>query len=169
VINEDGLLLPSGETGLLRFRAQGWASAYATQQDNEEKAFLEGWYQSKDYGRILPNGYLIVEGRAEGMVNVAGMRIQAEYFEDLLCARLGLKECAVFSSLGADGESQLAVALAQEDASKRDEVSQALMAHFKEFTRDTCLVFDVPQLPRTAMGKIARRQLQEQFSVFFKG
>jgi long-chain acyl-CoA synthetase len=169
VISELGAPLPVGETGLLRFRAQGWPAAYATEEDNNEEAFRDGWYQSKDYGRVLPNGYLIIEGRAEGMVNVAGMRVQADYFEDLLCARLGLKECAVFSLLDADGDSKLAVAICEPDAGKREAVAPLLMAHFKSFTKDTCLVFVVPAIARTPMGKIARRQLQLQFSAFQKG
>ncbi len=165
VVNEAGEPLPEGSSGLLRFRALGWPEAYADAQDNAEGAFRGGWYQSKDYGRILPNGYLIVEGRIEGLVNVAGMRVQAEFFEELLTTRLALKECAVFSVLQADGSSKLAVAVSRADAAKRDDVAALLMEHFKELTRDVCLVFELPTLPRTPTGKISRRQLQQQFSV----
>ncbi len=169
VVDEAGQALPVAQTGLLRFRAAGWPTAYAVAQDNEEAAFRDGWYHSKDYGRVLPNGYLIVEGRAEGLVNWAGMRVQAEYFEDLLCARLALKECAVFSLLNADGDSKLAVALLEQDAAKCEQVWPALMAHFSAVINDTCMVFVVPRIERTPMGKVARRQLQLQFSAFQKG
>jgi acyl-coenzyme A synthetase/AMP-(fatty) acid ligase len=165
VVNDAGEPLPQGSSGLLRFKAPGWPQAYADAQDNAEGAFRDGWYVSKDHGRILPNGYLIVEGRVEGLVNVAGMRVQAEFFEELLSTRLALKECAVFSVLQADGSSKLAVALAQADAAKREAVTNLLMEHFKDLTRDVCLVFELPSLPRTPMGKISRRQLQQQFSV----
>jgi cyanophycin synthetase len=167
-LDEAGNALPADSTGLLRFRGAGWPQTYADEQDNAENAFKEGWFYSKDYGRVLPDGRLVVEGRAEGLLNLAGIRIQAEYFEELLIARLGLRECALFVALRDDGSNVLVVAVNESDAQHAEAIKKMMLEHLDNLASDACRVFLVPVIPRTPLGKVARRQLQQNYLAFLK-
>jgi acyl-coenzyme A synthetase/AMP-(fatty) acid ligase len=161
VVDEAGHALAEGSVGLLRLRAPGWPEAYADAQDNAEGAFIDGWYTSKDYVQILPGRQLVVQGRAEGMVNVAGLRLPGEHFEELLMARLGLRECAVFSSLLPDGTNRLVVAVLREDMQHKEAVLELMKAQLDRALVAQLDVLAVSDIPRTPMGKVARRKLQE--------
>jgi acyl-coenzyme A synthetase/AMP-(fatty) acid ligase len=163
VVDEQGQVLNANQVGILRFRAKGWPQAYAHVVDNTETPFAQGWYRSSDRGRI--DDQRRVFGRADGFVNVAGMRIDPYQLEPALIQKLGLEECAIFASLQKDGTSVLTVAIRESQQSLKDRVAKELVALLNSPVLVSIRVECMKSLPRNALGKIARYELQRMFSV----
>jgi long-chain acyl-CoA synthetase len=164
VLDESGRLLDHGQSGLLSFRSQGWPTGYLVAQDNADPAFRDGWYCSKDYGRLGPDRELYVEGRSEGAINIAGVRIQPEFLEQALGEKLGVHECAVFELLQPDGATHLAVAVTATDAGQAGAIEMLLAGMLGAIPGLTVQVLTVAHIPRTRMGKALRRVLKQQFT-----
>lgn len=155
----------SEEVGLMRFRAANWPQAYAHEADNADAPFAQGWYRSSDRGRIDVKRRVFVQGRSDGFVNVAGMRIDPYQIEPELVAKLGLEECAIFASLQADGTSVLTVAIRDTQQTKLEEIPPMLFELLQAPMALPVRIVTMPRLPRNSLGKIARQDLQKQFSI----
>jgi acyl-coenzyme A synthetase/AMP-(fatty) acid ligase len=107
---------------------------------------------------------VFVEGRAEGALNLAGMRIQPENIEQVLAEKLGLLECAVFTLPQANGDDHLAVAITPGEAAKTSAIEALLPSLLGPAQGVRIRVVTVATIPRAGMGKIARRQLKLLFS-----
>ena len=164
VLDEDGAAVSQGQSGLLAFRAEGWPTGYWAEEDNQDQSFKDGWYRSKDYGRLGERGQLFVQGRAEGALNIAGIRVQPEYLEQLLCDKLGIGECAVLDVLLPDHAAALVVVVTQADAAKAVQIQTALAEQLGAMAKVNIRVKTIAQIPRIGLGKIARRALKVQFS-----
>jgi 2,3-dihydroxybenzoate-AMP ligase len=165
VVDEDGIDVATGDTGLLLTRGPYTLRGYYASPDYNARAFdADGWYRSGDLVCRDADGYLRVVGRVKDQVNRGGEKIAAEEIEDLLRrheavldaaivampdALLGEKTCAFIVSRSADLR---AIAV-------RKHLRELGVAEFKLPDR----VEFVTDLPLTAVGKIDKQRLRSQF------
>jgi acyl-CoA synthetase (AMP-forming)/AMP-acid ligase II len=138
-----------------------------------------GHYHTGDLG-YLKDGYLFISGRDKELINVAGNKVFPSEVEDLLLQHENVKEVAVLgvphSRLGqlvkaviVIKDPEMSKKLEQSDESKK-EVRQELLNSFKEFCKEHLKKELRPlewefrscqtALPKTASGKIDKKQLQ---------
>jgi acyl-CoA synthetase (AMP-forming)/AMP-acid ligase II len=160
VLDEQGNALNNGQSGMLSFRSEGWPTRYLVDADNADKAFRDGWYHSKDYGHLGLDGLVFVQGRAEGALNLAGIRLQSDYVEQLLMDQLAVSQCAALDPLQTDGSAQLAIVITPADEPKMAGIKTLLTQTFSHIDSFTIQVLVVEAIPRNIMGKVARRELK---------
>ncbi len=158
--HEDGAVLPAGQPGLLSFRSVGWPSRYMVDADNATGSFKDGWYCTHDYGRLGADRTVFVEGRAQGALNLGGIRIQPEFLEDVIAKQLKILDCAAIDLRLADGRSEIVVAITAADASKKAQILALLAQELAASSLIAKRVAVVPQIFRSGMGKIARQQMR---------
>jgi acetyl-CoA synthetase len=122
-------------------------------------------YFSGDGAYYDDNGYIIITGRTDDVMNVSGHRVSSAEVESVITGHDGISEVAVVSKPDKiTGESIVAYAVMNSDFNmKNSEVKKELNAILKKeigpIIKINQLVF-VPGLPKTRSGKVLRRVLR---------
>lgn len=125
----------------------------------------EGWLITRDLGRI-ENGLLYFDGRADELINVGGMKVAPEAFEERLAKQIasGVGVAVVRGSDALRGEI-VVVAYQQQPDSLEQRVSAAVAVVAGEMgLGDGVALFPVAEIPTTGSGKVRRAQLSAMFA-----
>jgi 2-furoate---CoA ligase len=136
---------------------------YWRRPDADERAFHDGWYYPGDLGRIDEDGDLWIVGRLDDMIITGGENVHPVEVENALAGFDGVEEVAV---VGEPDErwGQRVVAYV---VTSGDVTGEQLDQHCRSssslaaFKRPREFRF-VDELPKTAAGKILRRELREE-------
>jgi len=147
-----GIEVETSAEGLIRVRGANVAAGVAD---------AEGWLQTGDRGRIDPEGFLWVEGRADDVIVSGGENVAPEPIEALLEAQPGVAEAAVIGLPDPEwGQRVVAIVVPGPDAEPgRDALIEACR-------RDLAppmvpkQVEMAESLPRTGTGKLQRAKLR---------
>jgi acyl-CoA synthetase (AMP-forming)/AMP-acid ligase II len=156
VRDEAGEPLPAGHLGLLYLRGEQISGEYAGGSLLDE----DGWFSSRDRGRIDEDGYLFIEGRADDTIIRGGENIAPDEIEDVLLACDGIVD-AVVVGLPDDewGQRLVAVVVASQPGSMSgDELREVVRTRLRSSKTPEAIEF-WPELPRTETGKLLRRQV----------
>jgi benzoate-CoA ligase len=151
-----------GEPGVLWVRHPAQAAGYANLPEQTREQFRDGWFCSRDLFVRDALGFFVHQGRSDELVKVAGQWVQPGELEELAGAQSAVGEAACVPVLDADGLERLALFV-----TSRGDGGAALRA-----AADACertlprykrpkWVRLVPELPRTATGKVQRFKLRE--------
>lgn len=159
IVDDDRVLLPDGHEGRLRLRAPAMAVGYAGDPDlGPLKGFHEGWFYPGDLGR-LESGRLVVLGREDELINVAGRKIVPQVVENAVRAMDGVQDavaCAVTDRLGI---RQLAIAVVGDAIGDPLEFARSLDRPLGGVMPS--LIMRVASIPRTDGGKPKRLEMAE--------
>lgn len=166
--------LPPGETGLLAVHRDdpGLMLGYWERPDEDAASTRGEWFVSGDLVHLEPDGYLIHHGRDDDVMTSMGYRVSPLEVEAVLtehpgvaeagCAevqvREGVRIITAYVVLAADADPTL-----RDDATATAGFERDLIAHaHDELAAYKCprRVVIVDALPRTANGKIRRRDLR---------
>jgi acyl-CoA synthetase (AMP-forming)/AMP-acid ligase II len=163
VFDDDGRRLPAGETGFVRIRSLWTATEYWQDEEATARAFVDGWWQPGDLGRLDADGLLTFAGRGDDMMVMNSINIFPAEIERVAAAFPAVAECAAFP-VAAPRYGQLPV-LAVVAGPGFD--AAALMAHCRERlgVRAPRKIVTVDALPRNTAGKVLLRELSERFAL----
>jgi acyl-CoA synthetase (AMP-forming)/AMP-acid ligase II len=148
----EGQPVGPGEQGLVFVRGDQISGEYGGRSVLDE----QGWFATRDLGRLDAGGYLFIEGRADDTIIRGGENIAPAEIEDVLLAHPGVTEAAVVGVPDAEwGQRLVAVVVGEgQPAEMQDWVRQRLRS---SKTPDS-VVFR-SELPRTETGKLLRRTI----------
>lgn len=163
VIDEDGRILPHGEVGEVVVQGDNVMLGYWNKPDETERALRDGWYHSGDLGSFDENGFLYLVDRAKDMIVSGGENVYSSEVEQALMTHPGVLECAVYAIPDDVWGEAVAASVVLRSPVAVDELQghcRALIAGFKVPKR-----IDVIEgaLPKSAAGKILKRELREPF------
>lgn len=120
----------------------------------------DGWLRTGDLGRLLADGRLRVDGRADGLIISGGENVSPAEVEAAMATYPGVREVAVVGVHDPTwGHVPVALVVLEPGADPGDEALTAhardRLARFKVPVR----IVRVPGLPHTALGKVQRRDL----------
>ncbi|WP_137125296.1 class I adenylate-forming enzyme family protein [Roseomonas sp. HF4] len=159
IVDDRGTPLPPGATGLIRIRATGMAERYLDDPEATARAFVGGWFQPGDMGRLLPDGTLVVSGRADDMMMLGTVNIFPAEIERVAAAFPGVAECAAFALRSPALGDIPVIAIVAEPGATPD--AAALLAHCRQRLglRAPRKAVMMAALPRTRSGKVMRHEL----------
>ncbi|HEY0636105.1 MAG TPA: class I adenylate-forming enzyme family protein [Pseudonocardiaceae bacterium] len=111
--------------------------------------FADGWLRTRDAATVGPDGTVTILGRLDSQVSIGGLKVDLTEVEQALAGMPEVAEVVVLH----DGDIEAYLALA--DGGTADAVRAALARELAPFKRPRRMHV-VPQLPRTATGKIVR-------------
>jgi acyl-CoA synthetase (AMP-forming)/AMP-acid ligase II len=150
---------PAGTPGEVVIRGPGVMSGYVANPQATAEAFWGDWFRTGDRG-VLRDGYLYLEGRIKEMILRGGENISPAEIEQVLLAHPAVGDVVCFG-LPDEKYGELpavAVTLSQDTpAADLTGFCRERLAAFKVPTQ----VWVLPEIPRTATGKVQRRRMAD--------
>jgi acyl-CoA synthetase len=130
---------------------------------NAEVLDDEGWFYTGDVGVVGADGYVTITGRRKDIINRGGEKFSAREIEDVLSAHPAVAEVAVVAVPGGRlGERVCAAVVLRANASAGAEQLKAFLEERRIARQKIPEDFRfVPELPRTASGKVQKFLLVE--------
>jgi long-chain acyl-CoA synthetase len=160
--DNEGNVLGVDEPGELCVRGpQVMAGYWQRPEATAEAIDSEGWFATGDIALVQPDGYLRIVDRKKDMIVVSGFNVYPNELEDVLVAHPDVVECA---AVGIPSEST-GEAVRMFVVRSNPELTEAAI---RDFMRESLTGYKLPKsvvfkddLPKTAVGKILRRELRD--------
>lgn len=150
---EDEEAAQVGRTGLVFVRGEQISGEYGGRPDALDG---DGWFATRDRGRLDADGYLFIEGRADDTIIRGGENIAPAEIEDVLLTHPGIVEAAVIGLPDPEwGHRIVAVLVGEGDP---DEIRAWVRDRLRSAKTPDTVVFRA-ELPKTDTGKLLRRTL----------
>jgi acyl-CoA synthetase (AMP-forming)/AMP-acid ligase II len=151
------------EVGELVLRGPNVFTGYWGLPEATAEAFRGGWFHTGDLGRMDAEGFITLVDRKKDMIITGGENVYPIEVEQVLYRHPAVREVAVVGIPDPRwGETPVATVTLQEGAETTAEeliaYARDRLAHFKCPTR----IEFVPELPRTATGKVLKTVLRQQ-------
>jgi len=173
IARADGTPAAAGEVGQVEARSQSVFSGYWRQPDRTQEEFThDGWFRTGDLGCLgapgAPPGYLRLVGRRKDLIITGGYNVYPKEIEGYLNALPGVLESAVVGLPHPDFGEAVCAFLVMDRSVELDPAQvvgklKEAIAGFKVPKR----VWQVPELPRNAMGKVQKNVLRQQYAKTF--
>jgi long-chain acyl-CoA synthetase len=168
VVDEKENDVSPGDIGELVMRGPQFMLGYWKSPDATAAVLRDGWYWSGDIVRVDENGLYYVVDRRKEMMKYKGFSIAPAEVESVLLEHPVVRDCGVVSRTDAAGEEiPCAFVVLREGGASTQETASLL----QEFVADRLTHYKMPRevyfvqtLPRTASGKILRRELRKLVS-----
>jgi acyl-CoA synthetase (AMP-forming)/AMP-acid ligase II len=165
VVDENGREVEQGELGELVMRGPQFMLGYWKSPDATAAVLRDGWYWSGDLVRQDEDGFYYVVDRRKEMIKYKGFSIAPAEVESVLLECPGVRDCGVVARKDEAGEEiPCAFVVLNEAELPTMETAEKIQA----FVAERLTSYKVPReiqfvdgLPRTASGKILRRELRK--------
>ncbi|MCP5157939.1 MAG: acyl-CoA synthetase [Gammaproteobacteria bacterium] len=159
--------LPPGEIGLLAVHRSdpGLMLGYWNRPDEEALVYRGDWFIGGDLAHFDADGYLYYHGRNDDVMNAMGYRVSPLEVEHCLSRHPAVAEVAVTELRVREEVSVIAAFVVPRDPDEPDGMDAAPLlahahAHLAAYKCPREIIF-VDALPRTANGKVRRRDLAQ--------
>jgi long-chain acyl-CoA synthetase len=160
--DQSGNRLNKGEEGEICIRGPNIMKGYLNRPEETRAVFWGDWFRSGDIGLIDDDGYLFIVDRLKDMIITGGENVYPREIEEILYTRPEVQECAVIGLPDKEyGEKVTAFIIPRQG---QDLNSRDLKAYLKTKLSPFKVPKDfiaVPDLPRSAAGKILKRHLKK--------
>jgi benzoate-CoA ligase len=162
--DENNRPVAPGEIGDLYIRGPSAALLYWANREKSRATFLGDWLKSGDKYVADADGYYCYAGRSDDMLKVSGQYVSPIEVENVMIEHPAVLECAVIGKTDAEGLVKTAAYVV---LAKGQTATPALADDIKAFVKTKLTphkyprdILFVPDLPKTATGKIQRFKLR---------
>jgi len=164
IVDEESRTLPQGEVGNLLIKGDSAAAHYWNKHLKTKETMLGEWIKTGDKYYQDPDGYFWYCGRSDDMLKVGGIWVSPVEVENALIGHPAVLECAVVGALDTD---ELTKPKAYVVLKKGHQASEEMAERLKTYVKETIAHYKyprwvefIPELPKTATGKIQRFRLR---------
>ncbi|MBH0776701.1 acyl-CoA synthetase [Nocardia bovistercoris] len=170
ICDDEGAELPSGEVGTVYFERETLPFAY--HKDPEKTATAQHpdhptWTAVGDLGYVDADGYLFLTDRKSFVIISGGVNIYPQEIENLLALHPAIFDVAVIGVPDPEmGQQVKAVVQLRPEVAATEELATEIIDH----VRDRIAHYKAPKsvdfvdrLPRTATGKLVKRELEQRY------
>ncbi len=168
IVDDEGKPVPRGEVGNLRVRGDSTMAYYWNKHEKTKEVLFGSWIQTGDKYYQDGDGYFWYCGRSDDMLKVGGMWVSPVEVENTLVGHPAVLEAAVIGKEEADKLVKPKAYVVLNDGYTS---SPELEAELKNFVKGRIAPYKyprwiefVPELPKTATGKIQRFKLRQRES-----
>ncbi len=160
-----GNIVANGHEGEICVRSPACMKGYLDNPEATESAFWQGgWVRSGDIGIMDEKGYVSIVDRLKDLIITGGENVFPREVEEALYTLPEVEECAVVGAPDKEwGERVIAVVVPKKDQSivpeKVKSVLKGVLSPFK-IPKEYVIV---KEMPKSAAGKILKRELKKSF------
>ncbi len=162
IMDESGNLLPVGSAGEVVVRGANVTAGYHKNPEANRQAFTNGWFRTGDRGVLDGDGYLTLIGRIKELINRGGEKISPLEIDAALLLHPAVAEVAAFGVPDAKYGEEVHAAVALKASVTVDELQAHCRSQLADF-KVPKVIHIVKELPRTATGKVQRRNVAAVF------
>ncbi len=162
IVDEAGRELAPGERGELQVRGTSVVRSYWQRPDADAETFVDGWLRTGDVAYLDEEGFLYIVDRIKDLVIRGGENIGCGAVEAALLEHPHVVEASVYSVPDERLGEEVGATIYAEPAVDERELRAFLEPRLARFEIPRFLRFTSSPLPRTASGKILKRQLREE-------
>ncbi|HEY6892636.1 MAG TPA: benzoate-CoA ligase family protein, partial [Rhodanobacteraceae bacterium] len=164
ILDDAGAPVPQGDVGNLWVSGDSICAAYWNQHEKTKDTIQGHWIRTGDKYTEDANGYFWYAGRADDMLKVGGLWVSPIEVENALVAHAAVLECGVVGREDHDGLIKPMAFVVLRPGVERTpdlarELQQFVRERLAEYKRPRWVEF-LPELPKTATGKIQRFRLR---------
>ena len=168
IIDETGTPLPKGSPGEIRTKAARMFSEYLGEPDQTATALRDGWFYPGDTARMEEDGHLILLGRTDHMMNYDGLNIYPAEIETIVSEHPHVTDTAVIPlQHRLHQDVPVCAVVCDTDQELAQDIMQFAVQQLGN--RAPRRVFQLPQIPRNASGKLDRAALKNQIAGILQG
>jgi long-chain acyl-CoA synthetase len=161
VVNDDMTDLPPHAVGQIAVRSPSVMAGYWRNPEATAEVMRGAWYLTGDLGYRDEDSYIYLVDRAKDMIVSGGENIYSTEVEDALGSHPGVQEVAVFGVPDPHwGEAVYAVVFIRQPVTA-DELVAHCRGRIARFKMPRHIELRVEPLPKSAAGKILKRELRE--------
>ena len=162
IVDESGAALPGGERGELQIRGTSLIRGYWNRPDADAETFTEDrWLRTGDVAVIDAEGYLYIVDRIKDLVIRGGENIGCGAVEAAILEYPGVREVSVYGVPDERLGEEVGATIHADREIDADALRAFLTEHLARFEVPRYLDFSSEPLPRTASGKILKRELRD--------
>jgi O-succinylbenzoic acid--CoA ligase len=163
---EDGAIAIPEEPGEIVVRGATVSPGYWQRPEATAAAIRDSWLHTGDAGYLDADGYLYVIDRRDDLIVSGGENVYPAEVESVLSTHPAVREAGVFALTDATWGQSVAAAVVL-----REGLELLTAEALRVFCRERLAAYKAPrevfftdELPRTASGKLLRRELRARFS-----
>ena len=161
VSDDDGKAVPAGERGELLVRGTSVFPGYWNRPDVNAEVFRDGWFRTGDVAVIDADGFVYIVDRIKDLIIRGGENIGCGQVEAALLMHPDVQEAAVYAVPDERLGEEVGATIYGAPSLNLDAVRAFLGEHLAKFEVPRYMVAANAPLPRTASGKILKREIRE--------
>ena len=166
IVDDDDVPVPQGQIGNLLVKADSTCACYWNEHEKSKNTFAGHWLRTGDKYHQDEDGYFWYEGRSDDMMKVSGAWVSPIEIENVLVEHPAVLEAAVVFRPDADGFQKPGACVVLRNGEGTAELARQLqefvLGRLPVYKRTHWIVF-LPELPKTATGKVQRYRLRDSF------
>jgi len=163
IMDDDGNLLPQGETGELVVRGPQVMKGYWQRQEETDKVIMnDGWLRTGDIALMNEAGYFKIVDRKKDMILVSGFNVFPNEIEDAVAGHPKVLEVAAIGVPDEkSGEAVKLFVVRKDESLTEKELRSYAAEQLTGYKRPRYIEFR-DELPKTNVGKILRKDLRAE-------
>ncbi|HEY1426381.1 MAG TPA: class I adenylate-forming enzyme family protein [Caulobacteraceae bacterium] len=167
VVDDEGRDMPEGGIGEIWIRGPNVIPGYWNNPEATEASFGGGWFRTGDLGYRDAAGLYYVVDRKKDVIIRGGENIYCAEVEAVLLEHPRVRDAAVVGLPHADYGEEVAAVIqvtAADMPGAEADILASLAGRLARFKIPTAMHLTQDDLPRTATGKVLKRELRERFA-----
>lgn len=158
---EDGSIAPAGTVGEIWVRGEQVSGEYVDQGS----VLVDGWFPTRDGGRLDADGFLYIEGRTDDVIVRGGENMSPGEIEEVVLDHPAVADCAVIGVPDVEwGEAVVAVVVPRAGQTVSTEELTTFVSSRLRSARTPQRFVVRDALPYNETGKVLRRVLREELA-----
>jgi long-chain acyl-CoA synthetase len=163
LLDDDGNAVPQGQPGEIAIRGPQVMAGYWQRPDETAKVMTaDGFFRTGDVGVMDERGFFKIVDRKKDMILVSGFNVYPNEVEDVVTSKPGVLECAAVGVPDEKAGEAVKLVIVRKDPNVSEaDVRAYCEANLTGYKRPKIVEFR-PELPKTPVGKILRRELRDK-------
>jgi acyl-CoA synthetase (AMP-forming)/AMP-acid ligase II len=169
ILDEDGGLVPQGESGEIVYRGPHTMTEYLHNPDATEAAFADGWFHSGDVGHLGTDGILWFTDRRKDVIKTGGENVSSIEVEKAIYAtEPGVADAVVVGLPHPHWSEALTAFVTARDGAEIsvDDIRLRMRDHIDAYKIPKAIII-VESVPRTSTGKIQKNLMRDAYASYF--
>ena len=163
-VEDDLKVVKDGSSGELLIKGPQIMSGYFNDAAESHLALKNGWLHTGDIVRMDEEGYFYFIERKKDLIKVGGFQVWPNEIEAVILSIKGVRNAVVAGVVDEKGDEKVIAWLVMEEEQK------ITSEHILDVCRENLAAYKIPreiiftpEIPRTGVGKILRRELVRQY------